>query len=192
MDKKYGVPEEEIPEGARRFGEEYYAKHKKHLEMIRDRYYRPDPQRLAHDMTCGIFRAISVYGFACCTCGLIDELIFLAPAAPLSEYIFPKYSRHRARKDVCWEPDPEKKDQLDRFVPPDWKPISDEEAEAFMKKFESKPGVKRVPVYVDTDAAWMLIAEVFGDEAAKKMKTSYEEFKETEDDLPPVFKTETV
>lgn len=145
-------------------GKEYYGQHHSALEIIRDRYAWKC-QKVRHHSDCEIHRAIDMYGFANCTCGLIHDMIYLP--AEMAERLYPKFSKDRARDDDCWIPNPNPKGV--RYIEPHREPISQKEIDNLFGSF------KKTTVKIDIDSIWGVIQDVFGEETTQVMKLDHQQ-----------------
>lgn len=151
-----------------------YSKHHRMLELIRDRYAWKR-KLVNHHSDCEIYRAIEMYGFAVCTCGLIHDLRVLH--WEMAERLFPKYAEHRSREDDCWIPNPAPNGYSEEhpypYIKPHREPISKEEAEAWLLKCGFTLNTE--PFEVDEKPIWAEIESVFGEESTHLMKLEYQQ-----------------
>lgn len=128
------------------------------LVGLRDRYFRPvikHPEgSLNHHADCETFRAMEIYKYAPCTCGLLHDLKTL-PGSIVSK-IYPNrnedYSRQEAMVPGSFY-----------WMSPEEKTRHQQEAKKFIKEHFGEP--QRLPPSEweqQTEADWTIIRDVFG------------------------------
>lgn len=138
---------------------------KMRLEAIRDRYFRgtiafPEGD-LCHHGDCNTHRAMEIYKYAPCSCGLLHDLKIIDDG--IVDKIFPRWKADSAKHDA--------------MVPGHryWTgPLSDEEVknnEKFLERFFGTP-VSYPPEELESmmKEEWELIEEVFGKVFCNRMK----------------------
>jgi hypothetical protein len=117
------------------------------LQAVRDRYFRPviafPEGHLCHHGDCDTHRAMEIYKYAPCTCGLLHDLKMVESS--IVNKIYPKYNEDYGRQDAMvpgsfyWLPEAEKvearkhaKDTIKQFfgeprqlTPDEWKQVTE-------------------------------------------------------------------
>lgn len=120
------------------------------LQAIKDRYFRPvianSKGMITHHGHCSLYRAIEVYKFAFCSCGLLHDLSWLGGS--LAEKIYPNYVKDCKRQDNPngLEPTQEEMNELQNMLE---------------KTFKFMPMTEEERIEQDKEE-WELIADVFG------------------------------
>ena len=150
--------------------------YQKQLETIRDRYFRPviahPDGHLNHHGDCETHRAMDVYNYAPCTCGLLHDLKPLP--GHLVQKLFPAFHEHLARQDAMvpgsfyWLPDDEKT-------------VKQREVERLLVGHFGEAAVRRQPEPPDiTGEDWSIIEKVFGKPFRDRMEAAWTQRKDQE------------
>lgn len=139
------------------------------LVTIRDRYFRPvikyPEGHLNHHGDCETFRAMEVYKYAPCTCGLLHDLRML-PGSIVSK-IYPKRNEDYSRQEA--------------MVPGSfyWMTLEEKarhhkEAKEFIKEHFGEPQkLSLVEWEQQTESDWNIIRDVFGEEFCERMRAEW-------------------
>lgn len=143
------------------------AKHIEQLNQLKQRYLAwhesaAEDGRIAHYLTCDIYRSKECYGFAVCTCGLLFDLHRLMDIVD-PEKLYPPFSVESGNQDRDWKAQQE------------WDNMSDEDKEqqrrecteilknAFNFDPDAPPTPKEIAAKDQQDTyEWKLIDYVFG------------------------------
>jgi hypothetical protein len=169
MDRAFHSIGGEPPPGAKPWDYNIH-KMRSRLEQLRDRYFRPviaHPEgHLVHMGDCETHRAMEVYKYAPCTCGLLHDLRYIDHT--LAKKILPSMDEDESRQDA--------------MIPGHryWLgPYSDEEKAKMRAMFEQHFPAKNVIAptpqeYEELEKRdWSLIEEVFGKPFRERMEVQW-------------------
>lgn len=139
------------------------------LEQIRDRYFRPvmsqSAGRLCHHADCQTHRAMEVYKYALCTCGLLHDLRMLDGS--LASKIYPDAGEEYAKQEAMVPGSFYWMDSEERAT-------RQAEARDFLKKYFGEAARMDAQEWDARNAKdWTLIEEVFGRTGRQNMESNW-------------------